>query len=160
MLAFMDRGGETGALVRALGWQSTLLGSPQHWPPPLKTLVGVMLAAEQPTFVASGDQRTRSTTTATFRCSSVIGASDGPAGLRLLPAAPRVDPLITDVGLPGGPNGRQVANAAPIARPRLEVLFVTGHAENAVVGSSRLDADMALITKPFAMEALAQKVKA
>ena len=58
MLAFMDRGGETGALVRAPGWQSTPLGSPLHWPPPLKTLAGVMLAAEQPMFVAWGDQRT------------------------------------------------------------------------------------------------------
>jgi len=58
MLAFMDRGGETGAFVRAPGWQSTPLGSPLHWPPPLKTLAGVMLAAEQPMFVAWGDQRT------------------------------------------------------------------------------------------------------
>ena len=91
---------------------------------------------------------------------SVIEASDGPAGLRLLQAAPRVDPLITDVGLPGSLNGRQVADAARIARPRLQVLFITGHAENAAVGNSGLDADMALITKPFAMEALAQKVKA
>jgi len=91
---------------------------------------------------------------------SVIEASDGPAALRLLPAAPRVDPLITDVGLPGGPNGRQVADAARIARPRLQVLFITGHAENAAVENSQLDAGMALITKSFAMEALAQKVKA
>jgi len=89
---------------------------------------------------------------------TVIEAADGPSGLRLLQTAPRVDMLITDVGLPGGLNGRQVADAARISRPRLQVLFITGYAENAVVGNGRLDAGMALITKPFAMEALAQKV--
>lgn len=46
----------------------------------------------------------------------------------------RVDLLITDVGLPGGPNGRQAADAARADRPALKVLFITGYAENAAVG--------------------------
>jgi PAS domain S-box-containing protein len=87
-----------------------------------------------------------------------IEASDGPSGLKLLQSAVRIDLLITDVGLPGGINGRQVADAARATRPKLKVLFVTGYAENAAIGNGHLDAGMQVITKPFAMTALAAKV--
>jgi CheY-like chemotaxis protein len=70
----------------------------------------------------------------------------------------QVDLLITDVGLPGGLNGRQVADAARATRPHLKVLFVTGYAENAVVGNGHLEPGMEVLTKPFTMAALATKV--
>ena len=89
----------------------------------------------------------------------VLTAADGPAGLRLLQADGRVDLLITDVGLPGGFNGRQVADAARTSRPDLKVLFITGYAENAVIGNGHLDHGMQVITKPFAMAALATRVR-
>jgi DNA-binding response OmpR family regulator len=71
----------------------------------------------------------------------------------------RVDLLITDVGLPGGFNGRQVADAARLKRPDLKVLFITGYAENAVVGNGHLEPGMQVITKPFQMTALALRVR-
>ncbi len=88
-----------------------------------------------------------------------IEAHDGPSGLKILQSDQQVDLLITDVGLPGGMNGRQVADAARTTRPDLRVLFVTGYAENAAVGAGQLDAGMAVITKPFAMAALGGKVR-
>ena len=88
-----------------------------------------------------------------------LEAEDGPSGLRALEAAPRVDLLISDVGLPGGLNGRQVADAARSLRPGLKILFITGYAENAVVGNGHLEAGMAVVTKPFAMDALARKIQ-
>ena len=60
-----------------------------------------------------------------------IEAADGQAGLQVLQSDVRIDLLVTDVGLPGGLNGRQVADAAGVARPDLKVLFITGYAENA-----------------------------
>ena len=89
----------------------------------------------------------------------VATAADGPAGLRLLDAASVVDLLITDVGLPGGLNGRQVADAARVSRPDLKVLFVTGYAENAAVGNGHLDAGMEVLSKPFDLGALGRKVR-
>ena len=80
-------------------------------------------------------------------------------GAILQSGQPRIDLLITDVGLPGGLNGRQVADAARQSRPDLKVLFVTGYAENAVVGNGHLDPGMQVITKPFAMTDLANKVR-
>ena len=71
----------------------------------------------------------------------------------------RIDLLVTDVGLPGGINGRQVADAARVTRPNLKVLFITGYAENAVVSHGHLDPGMHVVTKPFAMEALASRIK-
>ena len=71
----------------------------------------------------------------------------------------RIDLLITDVGLPGGMNGRQVADAARETRPGLRVLFITGYAENAAVGNGYLDAGMQVLTKPFVMEALASRIR-
>jgi PAS domain S-box-containing protein len=89
---------------------------------------------------------------------AVIEAVDGPSGLKLLQSDVRIDLLITDVGLPGGLNGRQVADAARITRPELKILFVTGYAENAAVGNGHLDPGMQVITKPFGVIALSNKV--
>jgi PAS domain S-box-containing protein len=88
----------------------------------------------------------------------VIECCDGPSGLKVLGAVEKVDLLITDVGLPGGLNGRQVADAARATRPELKVLFVTGYAENAVVGNGHLEPGMEVLTKPFTMASLAVKV--
>jgi CheY-like chemotaxis protein len=90
---------------------------------------------------------------------AAIEAGDGPEGLKLLQSAAKVDLLITDVGLPGGINGRQLADAARALRPDLKVLFITGYAENAVVGNGHLDAGMQVLTKPFAMDTLAKRIK-
>jgi len=89
----------------------------------------------------------------------VIEAIDGPSAMRLMEATPALDLLITDVGLPGGMNGRQIADAMLGKIPALKVLFITGFAENAVIGSGQLLPNMALLTKPFAMEALATKIQ-
>ena len=91
---------------------------------------------------------------------TVIGAADGAAGLKVLQSGARIDLLITDVGLPGGMNGRQVADAARHLRPGLKVLFITGFAENAAVGNGHLEPGMELLTKPFSLEALTAKVGA
>ncbi len=89
----------------------------------------------------------------------VLEAADGPAALKILQSDHRIDLLVSDVGLPGGMNGRQVADAGRLLRPGLKVLFITGYAENAVIGNGHLEPGMQVITKPFAMEALANKVR-
>ena len=90
---------------------------------------------------------------------TAIEAADGPAGLRVLQSDVRIDLLVTDVGLPGGMNGRQVADAARERRPGLRVLFITGYAENAVLSHGHLDPGMHVMTKPFAMNDLASRIK-
>ena len=67
---------------------------------------------------------------------------------------------MTDVGLPGGMNGRQLADAAREVRPDLGVLFITGYAANAAIGNGVLEPGMRMLTKPFALDALAAKVRA
>ncbi len=89
---------------------------------------------------------------------TAIEAADGTAGLQVLQSDVRIDLLVTDVGLPGM-NGRQLADAARVGRPDLKVLFITGYAENAVLSHGHLDAGMHVLTKPFAMEALAGRIK-
>jgi PAS domain S-box-containing protein len=91
---------------------------------------------------------------------TVLEAGDGAAALRLLATGAQVDLLITDVGLPGQMNGRQVADAALALLPALKVLFITGYAENAVIGNGPLAPNMALLTKPFAMDAIADRIRA
>jgi CheY-like chemotaxis protein len=87
-------------------------------------------------------------------------AHDGASGLAALQAAERADVLVTDVGLPGGINGRQLADAGRAMRPRLRVLFVTGYADTAATGATGLVGDgMELITKPFALSALVVKLR-
>jgi CheY-like chemotaxis protein len=79
--------------------------------------------------------------------------------LRVLQSTQRIDLLLTNVGLPGGMNGRQIADAASLLRPDLKVLFITGYVENAAVDNGLLAPGMQVMTKPFAMDALANKVR-
>jgi PAS domain S-box-containing protein len=90
---------------------------------------------------------------------NILEASDGAAALKILAGRKPVQLLITDVGLPGGMNGRQLAEAARLARQDLKVLFITGYAENAALGSGHLEPGMEVLAKPFAMSTLANKVR-
>ena len=89
----------------------------------------------------------------------VVEAHDGPSALRLLERQPRVDLLFTDVVLPSGMTGAQVAAQARALRPELKVLFTTGYARNAIIHHGRLDKGVQLITKPFTFADLAAKVR-
>ncbi len=89
----------------------------------------------------------------------VIEAADGAAGLRLLQSDVRIDLLVTDVGLPGGLNGRQVVEAALQVRPEMKVLFITGYADNAALNHEHLKPGMLILVKPFTMEALARRIE-
>jgi PAS domain S-box-containing protein len=91
---------------------------------------------------------------------AAIEAADGMSGLKVLQSNVRIDLLVTDVGLPGGMNGRQMADAARAVRRGLKVLFITGYAENAAVGNGHLEPGMHVLTKPFAMQVLASRIKA
>jgi CheY-like chemotaxis protein len=88
-----------------------------------------------------------------------IEAGDSAAGLKVLESDVRIDLLVTDVGLPGGMNGRQMADAGRVSRPDLKVLFITGYAENAAVGNGQLAPGMAVLTKPFPIEMMAARIR-
>jgi PAS domain S-box-containing protein len=89
----------------------------------------------------------------------LLEAGDGPTALRTIETERRIDLMITDVGLPGGMNGRQLADAARVKRADLKVLFITGYAENAAINNGHLGHGMEILTKPFAMATLANKVR-
>ena len=89
----------------------------------------------------------------------VLEAETGRAGLQLLDGHPGVRVLFTDIGLPGGMNGRQLADEARKRRPDLRVLFTTAYARNAIVHDGRLDPGVELITKPYTQAALAAKLR-
>ncbi len=89
----------------------------------------------------------------------ILEAEDGSAGLKILQSTRRIDLLVTDVGLPGGMNGRQLADAALTARPDLKILFITGYAETTVIGEGQLKPGMHVMTKPFSLDALGRRIK-
>jgi PAS domain S-box-containing protein len=86
-----------------------------------------------------------------------IEASSSEEALEVLRSPRRLDLMVSDVGLPGL-NGRQLAELARELRPDLPVLFMTGYAAGAARRSEFLGAGMEMISKPFAMDALAQKI--
>jgi PAS domain S-box-containing protein len=118
-------------------------------------------AAEETILVVEDDDDVRTYSVESLRELGyrVLEAHDGPSGLRLLERQPRVDLLFTDVVLPGGMSGAQVAALARGVRPDLKVLFTTGYARNAIVHQGRLDKGVQLITKPFSFSDLATKVR-
>ena len=86
-----------------------------------------------------------------------LEAADGAAGLKILQSGIGIDLLISDVGLPGGMNGMQLANAARVSRPALRVLFITGYAADALPIS--LEPGMSVLTKPFSVASLADRIQ-
>jgi len=90
---------------------------------------------------------------------TVLEAGNSQSGLQIVESSARIDLLLTDVGLPGGMNGRQLADAARKRRPDLKVLFLTGYAESVVAGNDGMEQGMEIMTKPFALDKLVAKVK-
>jgi CheY-like chemotaxis protein len=89
----------------------------------------------------------------------VLAAETGAEALGLLEQNPEVQLLFTDVALPGGMTGRQLADEAVRRRPGLKVLYTTGYARNAIVHQGRLDPGVELIVKPFTSAALASRIR-
>jgi CheY-like chemotaxis protein len=90
---------------------------------------------------------------------STLEAATGSAALRVLEQHPEIALIFTDVGLPGGMNGRQLADEARRRRPDLKILFTTGYARNAIVHEGRLDPGVQLVTKPFTSAAIGAKLR-
>jgi CheY-like chemotaxis protein len=111
--------------------------------------------------VAENEDDVRTFTVATLRELGyrVLPAPDGHAALRLLRIHSEIDLLFTDIGMPGGLNGRQLADVAQALQPNLRVLFTTGYARNAIVHDGRVDPGVELVTKPFTQAELARKVR-
>jgi CheY-like chemotaxis protein len=89
----------------------------------------------------------------------VIEAVDAAEALRFLGQNPNIDLLFTDVVLPGGMTGKELADKVKARYPALPVLFTTGYTRNAIVHQGRLDADVQLIGKPYTEQDLARKVR-
>ena len=89
----------------------------------------------------------------------VLEADNAQVALRTIGSSRHIDLLLTDVGLPGGMNGRQLADLARVQRPGLKVLFITGYAESAVFGNGQVQTGMEILTKPFRLDVLATKVE-
>lgn len=90
---------------------------------------------------------------------TVVEAADGAAGLEILRSTQKIDLVITDVGLPGGMNGRQMADAGQALRPDIKTLFITGYAETAAIGDKALGPAMQVLTKPFSIDVLVARVR-
>jgi signal transduction histidine kinase len=91
---------------------------------------------------------------------TIIEATDSLAGGRILASDVAIDLLVTDIGLPGGHNGLEMVAMNRDRRPDLKVLFITGYAEDAAGQFGRLEKGMQVMTKPFALEALAHRLRA
>lgn len=89
----------------------------------------------------------------------VLDAASGAAALALLHGGARVDLLFTDVVMPGGMSGRELADAACALRPALRVLYTSGYTENAIVHHGRLDPGVQLLPKPYRRADLARAVR-
>lgn len=89
---------------------------------------------------------------------TTLEASDSSGGLEILASDVRIDLLITDVGLPGRMNGRQMASIGREARPGLKVLFITGYADSAFQDEGQLGKDMEVLAKPFSVDAFAARI--
>ncbi|MCE9649147.1 MAG: response regulator [Parvibaculum sp.] len=90
---------------------------------------------------------------------TVIETTDAHAALEILESDQHIDLLFTDIVLPRGMNGRQLAEIGQRTRPALKVLFTTGYTENAVVHHGKLDAGVELLSKPYRRADLARHVR-
>lgn len=89
----------------------------------------------------------------------VMQAEEAAEALAMLSPGGAIDLLISDIGLPGGMNGWQLAEEARRLRPGLSTLFITGYAENAIPPGERMKDGLHLLTKPFGADLLMHKVR-
>ncbi|TVS18587.1 MAG: response regulator [Gammaproteobacteria bacterium] len=89
----------------------------------------------------------------------VMPVPDGPSAIAALQADQRFDLLLTDMVLPAGMSGRQVADAVLKLQPDIKVLYTSGYSDNAIIHQGRLDPDVAFLSKPFSQAQLAAKVR-
>ncbi|MBV9561758.1 MAG: response regulator [Bradyrhizobium sp.] len=88
-----------------------------------------------------------------------LAASNAAEALAIIDGPAHIDLLFTDVIMPGGMNGRQLATEAQQRRPGLKVLFTSGYTENAIVHHGRLDAGVLLLAKPYVSADLARMIR-
>ena len=119
-------------------------------------------AGAETILVVEDDEHLRAYTTEILRELGyrVWEAENAKAALGMLAAEKGIDLLLTDVVMPGGVNGRQLADEAVAYCPALKVLFMTGYTRNAIVHNGRLDAGIHIIQKPFSFQELAIRVRA
>lgn len=90
----------------------------------------------------------------------VFSMKNGADALECLQQVPDIDLLFTDVVMPGGMSGRELAEQARKLRPGLKVLYTSGYTENSIVHQGRLDKGVQLLNKPYRRIELAQKIRA
>jgi PAS domain S-box-containing protein len=88
-----------------------------------------------------------------------VTAADGPTALAQVKNGERFDLLFTDVIMPGGMSGRQLAEAVERLRPGTKVLYTSGYSDNTIVHHGRLDEGVLLLSKPYRKAQLAQMVR-
>jgi PAS domain S-box-containing protein len=118
-------------------------------------------AAQETILLVEDDEDLRASTESQLRELGyrVLAAPDARFALEVLEQESRIDLLFTDVGLPNGMNGRQLADEARRRRPALKILYTTGYARNAIVHHGRLDPDVDLVLKPYTQATLANKIR-
>jgi CheY-like chemotaxis protein len=132
------------------------------WSPVVQAATDTQLPARGATIlVVEDDEGVRRSSVEALREMGyeVMEAGDAMDGVRLIVDRGGIDLLFTDVGLPGGVNGRALADAGRSARPGMRVLFTTGYTRNAILGDGTLDRGVHFIAKPFNLADLAGKIR-
>jgi len=88
-----------------------------------------------------------------------VTAADGPSALAITDSGQPFDLLFTDVILPGGMTGRQLADEVALRRPGMKVLYTSGYTDNAIVHQGRLDPGVLLLSKPYRKSQLANMIR-
>jgi CheY-like chemotaxis protein len=148
-----------GTTVRI--YMPRLIGEPQEKIDQAARSSLVAGTREEMILVVEDDEDVRANTTTMLRelGYGVLEAPDGPGALRILEGRSDIELLFTDIGLPGGVNGRQLADKARLRTPHLRVLFTSGYARSAVVHKGRLDSGVELLSKPFTLAQLSARVR-
>jgi CheY-like chemotaxis protein len=136
-------------------------GAPVASTAPASVNVAINDRREEVVLVVEDDELVREYSTGLFHelGFDTLEARDAASALKIIEGGSRIDLLFTDVGLPGGTNGRQLADEVHRRRPEIKVLFTTGYTRNAIVHNGTLDHGVELITKPFTFEALLRKIR-
>lgn len=88
-----------------------------------------------------------------------LAAGDGATALALVDQGAKFDLLFTDIIMPGGMNGQQLAEAVRLRRPGMRVLYTSGYTDNTIVHEGHLDPGVALLRKPYRKSELSQKIR-